>query len=56
MGGWFEMPKALEAKLKKEAKQKFARIKDRKVRKRREDAYVYGTMRKAGWKPKQERS
>ena len=40
------MPKALERKLKREAKKKG--IKD-------EDAYVYGTMRKTGWKPSREK-
>lgn len=40
------MPKKLERKLKRQAKKKG--IKD-------EDAYVYGTLRKTGWKPKRER-
>ncbi len=40
------MPKAMEKKLKAEARKKFP--KDKK----RQDAYVYGTMRKTGWKPK----
>ena len=40
------MPKEMERKLKAQARKK--RVKD-------EDAYVYGTMRKAGWKPKRER-
>ncbi len=39
------MPKALERKLKKQAKKKGLTGK-------RADAYVYGTMRKTGWKPK----
>lgn len=39
------MPKALEKALKKEAKKKG-------LSKARTGAYVYGTMRKAGWKPK----
>ena len=43
------MPKKFEAKLKKEAK-KLGLTKERR------DAYVYGTLRKTGWKPKRERS
>ena len=39
-----KMPKALERKLKAEAKKKGLKGK-------RADAYVYGTMRKTGWKP-----
>lgn len=38
------MPKAMERKLKKEASKKGLTGK-------RADAYVYGTMRKTGWKP-----
>jgi hypothetical protein len=38
------MPKALERKLKREAKKKG-------LSKKREDAYVYGTLRKTGWTP-----
>lgn len=38
------MPEALERKLKAEAKKKG-------LGKKRSDAYVYGTMRKTGWKP-----
>jgi len=38
------MPVALERKLKKEAKKKGLKGK-------RKRAYVYGTLRKAGWKP-----
>lgn len=38
------MPVAMERKLKKEAKKKG--LKGSRV-----DAYVYGTMRKTGWKP-----
>lgn len=42
------MPKALENKLKKEAKKKgFTGAKA--------DAYVYGTLRKTGWKPKKQK-
>ena len=39
------MPKALETKLQREAKTKFPRDKKRQA------AYVYGTLRKTGWKP-----
>ena len=39
------MPKVLEQKLKREAKKKFP--KDEK----KQDAYVYGTLRKTGWTP-----
>jgi len=39
------MPKKMEEKLKREAKKKG-------LSKERAGAYVYGTMRKAGWKPK----
>lgn len=42
------MPKALEEKLKKQAKKKHLKGESA-------DAYVYGTMRKAGWKPKREK-
>lgn len=38
------MPKKLEQQLKKEAKKKH-------LSKERTDAYVYGTLRKTGWKP-----
>jgi len=38
------MPKELEEKLKKEAKK-------RGYAKKRTGAYVYGTLRKAGWEP-----
>lgn len=39
------MPKKLEEKLKREAAKKH-------LSKERADAYVYGTLRKTGWKPK----
>jgi len=39
------MPKALERKLKTQASKKG-------FGKKRSDAYVYGTLRKTGWKPK----
>jgi hypothetical protein len=42
------VPKKLEADLKKQAKKKG-------LKGDRADAYVYGTMRKTGWKPKRER-
>jgi hypothetical protein len=42
------MPKAMEEKLKREAKKKG--LKGEKA-----DAYVYGTLRKTGWKPQRER-
>jgi hypothetical protein len=41
------MPVALERKLIKEAIKKH-------LKGRRKDAYVYGTMRKTGWKPARE--
>jgi hypothetical protein len=44
------MPKELERKLKRKAKQKKGWSKER------EDAYVYGTLRKTGWKPKREKN
>ena len=40
------MPKKLELKLKKEARIKFPLDKERQAR------YVYGILRKTGWKPK----
>lgn len=42
------MPKALENKLKKEAKK-------RGLSKEKAGAYVYGTLRKTGWKPKKKK-
>jgi hypothetical protein len=42
------MPKKLERALKKQAEQKG-------LSGERKDAYVYGTLRKTGWKPKRER-
>jgi hypothetical protein len=42
------MPKKLEHKLKKECKSKG-------LSKERCGAYVYGTMRKTGWKPSREK-
>ena len=40
------MPKKLEEKLKKQAKKLG-------LKGQRSDAYVYGTLRKTGWKPKE---
>ena len=40
------MPKKLEQELKKEAAKKFPKNKER------QNAYVYGTLRNTGWKPK----
>ena len=42
------MPKALEKKLKKQARRSGLKGK-------RANAYIYGTLRKTGWKPKKER-
>ena len=42
------MPKKMERELKSEAKKKG-------LKGDRADAYVYGTMRKAGWKPEREK-
>ena len=42
------MPKKLEAKLKREAASKG-------LKGERKDAYVYGSLRRMGWKPKRER-
>jgi len=42
------MPQALEEKLKHQARRKHLKGKRRK-------AFIYGTMRKTGWKPKRER-
>lgn len=42
------MPEKLERELKKQAKKQG-------LSKPRSDAYIYGTMRKTGWKPKREK-
>jgi hypothetical protein len=42
------MPKKMEEALKKEAKKQG-------LKGEHKDAYVYGTMRKTGWVPKQEK-
>jgi hypothetical protein len=44
------MPKALERKLKKQAKKKFGSTVIGKARK-----YIYGTMRAMGWRPRREK-
>ena len=44
------MPTTVERRLKREAKRKFPG--DQK----RQDAYVYGALRRLGWKPKREQS
>lgn len=43
------MPKKLEMALKREAKKRFGSVKSEKAR-----AFIYGTMRRQGWKPKRE--
>jgi hypothetical protein len=43
------MPKELEKVLKKEAREKFPGDKER------QNAYVYGTLRKTGWVPEREK-
>lgn len=45
------MPKVLELKLKRHAGKKFGSIKSKKARK-----YIYGTLRKTGWKPSKQKS
>ena len=47
------MPKELEHRLRKMALKKFRG--HTKASEKRRDAYVYGTMRKTGWKPKGEK-
>lgn len=42
------MPKAAENKLRKEAEKKG-------LKGARKDAYIYGTLRKLGWKPEREK-
>lgn len=49
------MPKELERKLKMEATKKFKSIKSPQRREAKIDAYVYGTLRKMGWRPQRER-
>lgn len=43
------MPRKLERKLRQKAKKKFPRSEEKR------DAYVYGTLRKTGWKPDKEK-
>jgi len=42
------MPKEMEKRLEKQAKKKG-------LKGERKDKYIYGTMRKTGWKPKREK-
>lgn len=44
------MPEALEKKLKEKAKVKFGSTKSKRA-----SAYIFGTMRKTGWKPLREK-
>ena len=44
------MPKKLEKELKREVEKKHPNWSEK-----RKDAYVYGTLRKTGWKPSQEK-
>ena len=44
------MPKAMERKLKAEARRKFHSTTSARARK-----YIYGAMRKIGWKPKRKK-
>lgn len=44
------MPTAIEAKLREEAEKKYP------GNKTKQDAYIYGTMRKLGWKPGERKS
>ena len=44
------MPKKMERKLKARARKKFPGSKER------QDRYVYGTLRKTGWKPSKHHS
>jgi len=44
------MPKAMERALKRKARKKFGSSTSKRAR-----AYIYGTMRKTGWKPKKRR-
>lgn len=51
------MPKALERALKKRAAglAKAGKLKGKGTTAEKENAYVYGTLRNTGWKPKRER-
>lgn len=44
------MPEKIEQNLREEAKKKFPHDKER------QNAYIYGTLRKTGWKPKKEQN
>jgi hypothetical protein len=44
------MPKKLENELKKKAKKLFSSSVSKRA-----DKYIYGTLRKTGWKPKREK-
>ena len=44
------MPEKMERMLKAKAREKFGSVTSKRAR-----AYVYGTMRKAGWKPSREK-
>jgi len=44
------MPLELERKLKKQALKRFGSTKSKKA-----SAYIFGTMRKTGWKPSREK-
>jgi len=44
------MPKKLEEKLLKQAMKKFGSVTSERAR-----AYIYGALRKTGWKPKKEK-
>lgn len=44
------MPKKMKRALKKTAKKKFGSVTSEKARK-----YIFGTMRKAGWRPGREK-
>lgn len=44
------MPRTIELKLLREAQRKFPNDKDA------QNKYVFGTLRKLGWKPKRERN
>lgn len=49
------MPKALERKIRKEAEEKFAGIRNPTIREDRIDRYTFGALRNIGWRPKRER-
>jgi len=49
------MPKELERKLRRQVKYMKLRRRKGETRKEAEDRYVYGTLRKTGWKPKRKK-